>query len=413
MEKKCAKGPIFVIGSPRSGTSILTWCLGQHSNILPQEESGWMGHLAVDLGVGYQFGSQFERRSQLSASGVDRDAFFEAFGEAIDSMIHRHRDQLEQKCKQFAEQNPARVDSAFNVSRSNEESKLRWVDGTPEYSFYICGLRKLFPNAKFVHIVRDVESVVNSMLNFRLNGAHGLVEIEQQAYEYWLNAVEACNRAERALGPDVVHQLRYDDLVNNSEQTVRDLLAFLDEPYEVACIEPLARRINSSEVPVGFKARDARTDPRVVERALRLSEQLQKPYESRRQSPAAAAELETDFNKRVEFAAGLDAEYAYAQQKVAVLSNRLNWCGLLLAINALFAVAGALLKDVYGLMYSEFWVIWALASTVIYAVFRRAGLAQLITQMSRRFVPSRAATVYRYAARQSVVGVSRKSSANI
>ena len=40
--------PIFVVGSPRSGTSILTWCLGQHPNIIPLEESGWMGDFAIE-----------------------------------------------------------------------------------------------------------------------------------------------------------------------------------------------------------------------------------------------------------------------------------------------------------------------------------------------------------------------------
>ena len=34
--------------------------------------------------------------------------------------------------------------------------KARWVDGTPEYALHICGLRKLFPHASFIHLFRDV-----------------------------------------------------------------------------------------------------------------------------------------------------------------------------------------------------------------------------------------------------------------
>jgi hypothetical protein len=62
--------PIFVVGSPRSGTSILTWCLGQHSNILAQEESDRLGRFTLDLQAAYQTGTHRAERSQLGSLGV-------------------------------------------------------------------------------------------------------------------------------------------------------------------------------------------------------------------------------------------------------------------------------------------------------------------------------------------------------
>jgi hypothetical protein len=38
--------PIFVVGSPRSGTSILAWCPGHHPTLFSVLESNWMGQFA-------------------------------------------------------------------------------------------------------------------------------------------------------------------------------------------------------------------------------------------------------------------------------------------------------------------------------------------------------------------------------
>ena len=162
------------------------------------------------------------------------------------------------------------VDS-LRTAASDSEYKTRWVDQTPEYSFHICGLRKLFPCALFIHIVRDVGSVVRSMLNFhRIAGTH-VVPNEEEAYKYWLRTVRACLKAEEAYGPHVIYRLRYSALVENPESALRSLLDFLGEPYSAKCLEPLSERINSSNVPDDFKSEDPATDPAIVEEARRLS----------------------------------------------------------------------------------------------------------------------------------------------
>ena len=140
------------------------------------------------------------------------------------------------------------VDS-LRTSASDSEVKTRWVDQTPEYSLHICGLRKLFPSALFIHIVRDVDSVVRSMLNFHRIAGTNLAANEEEAYKYWLRTVKACLKAEEAYGPHVVYRLRYTALLENPESALRLLLDFLSEPYSAKCLEPLSERINSSNVP--------------------------------------------------------------------------------------------------------------------------------------------------------------------
>jgi hypothetical protein len=302
MQDQIAK-PIFVVGSPRSGTSVLTWCLGQHPNILALPESSWMGDLAVDLTIRYQIGAARGDRSVLSAMDIQSGEFFASFGESINDLILSHREGLERKRR---------------MKHSEAEPKLRWVDGTPEYSLHIYGLRKLFPRAVFIHLFRDVHAVVRSMLNFhRIAGVH-LVASEQEAYQYWLRTVSACLKAEHAYGPNVVHRLPYADLVDDSESAMRSVLDFIGEPYTAKCLEPLAQRINSSNVPPDFKADDPATDPAVVERATRLCSELASP-QSPEASPAAASEIEAAFEKRVRYVATLDSEYSKAQQIITTL----------------------------------------------------------------------------------------------
>lgn len=306
--------PIFIVGSGRSGSTILTWCLGQHPNIIPQEESNWLGPFAIDAAVAFQRGSARGERGQLSSNFVQRDEFLARFGQTINELMLSHRRQFEDLDRR---QTAGWYPPPFKISRSPEEPKLRWADGTPEYSFYICGLRKLFPEARFVHLVRDVTDVVRSLLNFFPDGPDRLVANEQAAYEYWLRKATCCFEAEQAYGPSVVYRMRYSDLVEEPEAAMRALLDFLREPYAPQCLEPLVERINSSNVPADFDEREPTTQPTVVERARQLSNQFQKSRQPSEASAAIAEKLEAEFNQRVQYFLHLEERYSQAQTIIA------------------------------------------------------------------------------------------------
>src|ERR1041385_3462 len=310
--------PIFIVSSGRAGSTILTWCLGQHPNIVPQEESDWLGPFAIDAAIGYQRGIARGERGQLSSNFIQREELLAQFGQSINELILSHRKQFESI---NLRQQAGWSEPAFPVSRSSDEPKSRWVDGTPEYSFYICGLRKLFPQALFVHLVRDVTAVVRSLLNFFPDGRNRLVATEQAAYEYWLRRTTRCFEAEQAYGLDVVYRMRYSDIIDQPESAMRSLLDFLGEPYSAQCLEPLALRINSANVPADFNPSDPATDPAIVEEARQLSDQLQSSPQQRKASARVAEKLEAQFDERVRYFYDLETKYSDAQKLIAKLQE--------------------------------------------------------------------------------------------
>lgn len=320
--------PIFVVGSPRSGTSILTWCLGQHSNIFVQEESDWIGPFVYQLDLAYRRGSARGERSQLSALGVRREEFFAHFGKGITDLILDHRQTLKERLIAKRSHSPPAErptpKPGFQINRSERDPKGRWVDGTPEYSLYIHPLRLLFPEARFIHLVREVSAVVRSMLNFERTGGPALVASEQHAYEYWLRTVHACFKAEQAYGSEIVCRIRHSDLISEPEMTMKSLLTFLEEPFEPACLEPLRARINSSEVPPDFDPSDPRTNLETIDEAERLNAELMLEPSPVNPDPAIVAQMEASFQERSNYLANLEPEIAKCWQEIAKLRAKLD-----------------------------------------------------------------------------------------
>jgi len=390
--------PIFVVGSPRSGTSILTWCLGQHPNILPTEESAWLGLFAAQAAAHHRVGCLRGERSQLSALGIDRAEFLQALGNAIDTLICGHRKTLEVLNHAAAQRNPGQVCAEFAVARGDAEPKARWVDGTPEYSLHICGLHKLFPAAKFIHIVRDPDEVVASMLAFHHDDGSPLVVDADEAYAYWERTSRACLLAAQALGTESVFRLRHADLVARPEAALRAVFDFLGEAFAPDCVAPLARRINSSFTDDQAVRIDTPKPSAAALRARQLLEELEPPVGAVRAD--ALAPFENSFATQIKFQTTVEAQLraacerngelqasaAAAETACAAEHERniklrfmLDWCGILICVPCAFAVA----LYAFGADGNATAVVPALATTALfaYAWLRRAGVRRLLERL--------------------------------
>jgi len=227
--------PVFIIGSPRSGTSVLTWSLGQHPNLYPLEETVWMGPFGRCAEEAFEMGASRGERSQLTAMGIGRERFLRGLGEAIHVMILEHR---------YRPAEDMFEDVPFALVRRATDPKRRWIDGTPENSDFVPQLRALFPGARFIHLLRDPASVILSLGNFARIG--GQAYPADEACLEWLRHVRPCLEAERNLPAAAIMRLGHRELEGDPESAIRRCLEFLEEPWNDDCLKPLAHRINSS-----------------------------------------------------------------------------------------------------------------------------------------------------------------------
>ena len=103
--------------------------------------------------------------------------------------------------------------------------KPRWGDKTPHYVHHVDHLRRLWPGARFVVLVRDGRDVALSLrrMPFGPNNAWA-------AAQWWARGIRAGARAQRE-HPGAVLTVRYEDLAERPREQVQRLCSFLDLSY--------------------------------------------------------------------------------------------------------------------------------------------------------------------------------------
>jgi hypothetical protein len=137
--------PIFIIGSPRSGTSILAWALAQHSALWTS------GEIHILYSLFRTFDERFQKEQQLPAGWMEQQRV---------------------TAEEFLEY----VGLGFNALLTSRSEGKRWIEQTPVNTGIARSLARMFPGAQFLHILRDGRNVVNSMINF-----HNSLENETRA----------------------------------------------------------------------------------------------------------------------------------------------------------------------------------------------------------------------------------------
>jgi hypothetical protein len=109
---------------------------------------------------------------------------------------------------------------------AHQQGKPRAGDKTPVHLLHIELLAASFPQARFVHIVRDGRDVVPSIMGMSF-GPDRFAE----AVLFWQRRVEQGLAGGAMLGPERYREVRYEDLVTDPETALRDLCPFLGLEY--------------------------------------------------------------------------------------------------------------------------------------------------------------------------------------
>jgi hypothetical protein len=208
--------PFFVLGSARSGSTLLRLMLDSHSGLAVPRESHFLLPLVTSFPLdGVLTQDQVVAAVTLVVShprfltwNVSKSEVQSAFMNTSGKMTLR-----------------VFVDTLFRL----EVGDTRWGDKTPEYTDCWREINQLFPEVQFVWIVRDGRDV-----SLSLRGVKWFGWTEWQRARYWSSRVALAEECLRVLGASRCMVVRYEDLVLHTGEALRGVCHFLGVEFEAS-----------------------------------------------------------------------------------------------------------------------------------------------------------------------------------
>lgn len=217
-------GHVFIVGTGRCGTTLLASMLTCHPLIHVPPETKFFRFFRPErvLGRPIQGSEDAARWLEICRPsrywddvGLDEDRLERdvAAGAGDDAAVFAAMSQqwIEQTgCRVLGEQTPAHW-------RTIEE------------------ILAAIPDARFVHMVRDPRDVALSARSIRMGSWHS-GSIHRSAWAI-TTALDAMDAARRRLGPERIHELRYEDIILDTEPTLRGLTEWIGVPWDAAILQ--------------------------------------------------------------------------------------------------------------------------------------------------------------------------------
>ena len=216
--------PFFVVGPSRSGTTMLRLLLNGHKRIAIPNELGYFNRLPVNV--------EAWRQPDLTEA---------QYSDLIRTFLARCREKFDGVDLDRVESDLLSVDSPnlkepYRIVAEawmNHHGKARWGEKTPINIFFVDVLRDMFPQARFILLVRDPRAIVNSMN-----------EIPYFSRDTVLNALNC--RHSLTSGVDLLERsvpdseritVRYETLVGRPEEELERICLFLGEEFDPAMMD--------------------------------------------------------------------------------------------------------------------------------------------------------------------------------
>ena len=236
---------VFFVGCPRSGTTLLRWIADAHPKLAVARGNRWIART-------------FEERRGLTGDGL-------VTRKLVARLRDPHRQDrlaIDDRDLDAVQESAEPVPFASFISRlydryGEREGKRLVGEKTPGFVRHIPTLHHLWPDARFVHLVRDGRDVHLSVLDWG-KGAAAFSTFEQDPVAtsavWWEWYVRTGLEAANELGGGLYHQIRYESLVDDPEPVCRRLCDFLGLDYDPRMLHYDKGRAGDGRRPDGGSA---------------------------------------------------------------------------------------------------------------------------------------------------------------
>ncbi|NVO01944.1 MAG: sulfotransferase [Bacteroidetes bacterium] len=222
----------FIIGRPRSGTTLLRYLFDAHPNVIIPTECNFI----LSLAGRYQNKKEFDKQTLTKFfTDLRQTRFFETL--SIDTNLLEKR--ILDIDKNIKYQTLCKIVSSSYISLNTKKDVKIIGDKNPSYSsenFH--KIFQLFPDAKFIHLIRDYHDHIVSMQkgNFKLPSAAYMAIL-------WKKSIRILAKYKKKK-PENFFTIKYETFVENPEFHMKDICQFLELPFDKEMFEFITKKEN-------------------------------------------------------------------------------------------------------------------------------------------------------------------------